>query len=59
MIQIMSVEKLTTQPDDAAASGSNPPALPEWCRVYDGLSDVEIEALEAVVLTRADLTRAS
>jgi len=32
-------------------------SLPDWCKVYDGLSDEEVSALEDIVLTRADLTR--
>ncbi len=31
--------------------------LPEWCNVFDGLSDEEIDAILEIVLTRADLTR--
>ena len=27
-------------------------ALPDWCNVYEGLSDEEVSALEKVVLTR-------
>ena len=34
-------------------------ALPDWCNVYEGLSDDEVSALEQVVLTRADLSRGS
>lgn len=33
--------------------------LPAWCRVYEGLSDAQIDDLERVVLTRADFTRSS
>lgn len=31
--------------------------LPEWCRLYEGMTDAEIEAFERTVLTRADMTR--
>lgn len=31
--------------------------LPEWCLLYEGMTDEEIEAFERTVLTRADLTR--
>jgi len=34
-------------------------ALPEWCNVYEGLTDEEIADLEQLILTRADLTRPS
>lgn len=33
--------------------------LPEWCNVYEGLSDEEIADLERIILTRADLSRPS
>ncbi|MCE9557048.1 MAG: hypothetical protein K8T91_27185 [Planctomycetes bacterium] len=38
-------------PSDKAA------ALPSWCNVYDGLSDQEIEDVEAVILDRDHWTR--
>ncbi len=31
--------------------------LPEWCNVYEGLSDAEVDAIERVILTRANLRR--
>ncbi len=31
--------------------------LPEWCSVYDGLSDDAVASLEKTILTRADLSR--
>ena len=31
--------------------------LPEWCSVYDGLSDDAVVSLEKTILTRADLSR--
>lgn len=33
--------------------------LPDWCNVYDGLSEDEIEEVENVIFMRADLTRPS
>lgn len=35
------------------------PTLPDWCNVYEGLSDEEIADLERVILQRADLSRPS
>ena len=35
------------------------PALPDWCNVYEGLSDDEIAAMEQTILQRADLSRPS
>jgi hypothetical protein len=43
----------------AVADGNGAPVLPEWCNVYAGLSDEEIQDLEKTILTRADLTRSS
>jgi hypothetical protein len=31
--------------------------LPEWCNVFEGLSDADVSAIEEVMLSRADLTR--
>jgi hypothetical protein len=33
--------------------------LPDWCNVYEGLTDNEIADLESVILERANLTRPS
>jgi hypothetical protein len=35
------------------------PSLPDWCRVYEGLSDQEIADVEEIALTRANLSRPS
>lgn len=35
------------------------PIFPDWCDVYEGLSDEEIAELESVILQRADLSRPS
>ena len=34
-------------------------ALPEWCHVFEGLSDQELQELDQVILSRADLTRST
>ncbi len=39
--------------DDSGDSTS----LPEWCNVYEGLSEAEIEELERAILIRCDLKR--
>ncbi|MBI3862269.1 MAG: hypothetical protein HY290_10280 [Planctomycetia bacterium] len=46
-----------TAPVQHPTNGS--PPLPEWCNVYDGLSDDEITALEKTILQRAELSRPS
>ena len=33
------------------------PTLPEWCNVYQGLSDEEVAEMEKTILQRADLGR--
>jgi hypothetical protein len=33
------------------------PKLPEWFNVYEGLSDAEIDELDAAIQQRLDLTR--
>ncbi|MBW3596623.1 MAG: hypothetical protein KY475_05040 [Planctomycetes bacterium] len=42
-----------------AAAEQSPAAgiLPPWCNVYAGMSDEEIEQLEAVILDRAVISR--
>ena len=58
LIQVMDVSNRPAEPPAAGAPGVTAP-LPEWCRVYEGLSDEELAEVEDVVLTRADLTRPS
>lgn len=57
LIQIVSLDVPPTTPTDTPPTKGN--QLPDWCNVYEGLSDDEIAELEKVVLTRADLTRSS
>jgi hypothetical protein len=48
--------------DDTEADAKEdkpPPPLPEWCNVYDGLSDQEIAEIEDIILRRADFSRHS
>lgn len=33
------------------------PTLPDWCNVYEGLTEEQLADVERVVLQRADLTR--
>ena len=55
----MNIEEKTVTPDQPAAkpNGDGMPQLPDWCNVYDGLTDDEIADLEKTILQRADLTR--
>ena len=45
-----------TQPPPRRPSGDG---LPDWCNVYEGLTDEEISDLEKLILARADLRRPS
>ncbi|HWB08291.1 MAG TPA: hypothetical protein VG826_03665 [Pirellulales bacterium] len=45
--------------EETNLSTDDVPALPDWCNVYEGLSDEEIADLERVILQRADLSRPS
>jgi hypothetical protein len=57
MIQVVTVAGQSanneTRLDDPAA------VLPDWCRVYDGLTEEEIAQVEEIALQRSDLTRTS
>lgn len=44
----------------SSVSVSDPPStpkLPDWCNVYQGLSDQDIDEVEKIILNRADLSR--
>ncbi|MCY2992092.1 MAG: hypothetical protein NTY19_30065 [Planctomycetota bacterium] len=55
VIHVVNVDVVRTRP----VTSPSTVALPEWCNVYEGLSDQEVSALEKVVLMRADLSRDS
>ena len=44
-------------PPAATRQAVGTPALPEWCNVYEGLSDAQIAELEQTILQRADMSR--
>jgi hypothetical protein len=46
-------------PDETNIATAEAPTLPDWCNVYEGLSDEEIADLERVILPRADFSRPS
>ncbi|HTK74267.1 MAG TPA: hypothetical protein VL371_03360 [Gemmataceae bacterium] len=55
-------QRLVIQVTSNDSTPPNPPAaadadLPEWCDVYGGLSDAEIDDLDAAILERANLSR--
>jgi hypothetical protein len=53
IIRVVNADMATTR----RATEPTAVTLPDWCNVYEGLSDDEVSALEDVVLTRADLSR--
>jgi hypothetical protein len=61
MIQVVSLNiepnKAQAEPPAAKDHGDATPQLPDWCNVYDGLTDDEIADLERTILRRAELTR--
>jgi hypothetical protein len=51
--------KVEAEADKTPASqpGSEIPALPDWCKVYEGMSDADIDDVEQTILQRAELGR--
>ena len=56
IIQIAEVDLARETP---ATDGQPPQTLADWTKVYEGLSDQEIEEIEAVILDRDHWTRNS
>jgi hypothetical protein len=59
VIGIVNLDMTETSATEMPPRNSSGGALPDWCNVYDGLTDEEIADLEKVILTRADLSRPS
>jgi hypothetical protein len=55
--QKLLIQVMTTARSEVEAGA--PDSLPDWSRVYEGLSEQEIAELEAVVTRRADLSRST
>jgi hypothetical protein len=53
VIQVVNLE-VPAGEDGAATSGGQ---LPDWCNVYEGLTDEQIADLERAISRRLDLTR--
>jgi hypothetical protein len=53
-IQICSLD---LQTESAEAETESAHRLPDWCNVYAGLTEKQVEDIEQVVLQRANLTR--
>jgi hypothetical protein len=54
IIQIAEVDLAHEIPDTDAQP---PQTLADWTKVYDGLSDEQVEAVDKTIKTRANLTR--
>lgn len=55
--QRLVVQVVGPRQTEEAVGGGAIAKLPEWCLLYHGMTDEEIEAFERTALTRADLTR--
>ena len=55
VIQVVTPE---TKTEDRKAD-SSPSKLPDWCNVYEGLTDREIAEIEETLHQRANLSRSS
>lgn len=59
IIQVMTVDQSARDETVGQTPSPATAGLPEWCNVYDGLSDQQIEEIEAVILDRDHWTRNS
>lgn len=53
IIQVLEVKSAEPNADDSRPAQT----LEDWAHVYDGLSDAEIESIDAIANSRANLTR--
>lgn len=51
VISVIEVEQSVQSPEQPAQS------LEDWAHIYDGLTDEQIEAIDQIAKTRANLTR--
>jgi len=60
IIQVISLgdqnQKAESPPEKQGDQAAAPFAFPDWCNVYEGLSDEEIADIETVVLDRSGWT---
>ena len=60
IIQVMWIgDESTAKPLEKRPSCDATVGLPEWCNVYEGLSDKEIAEVESVILDRSNWSRPS
>jgi hypothetical protein len=51
------VIQVETAPSPSENWNPNQAQLPEWCNVFEGLTDAEIAEIESISLSRANMTR--
>lgn len=60
-LQLRSNQRIVIGVEDACAPGADdrapPPTLEDWQSLYQGLSAEQIEQIDRIINTRADLTR--
>ncbi|HUY93289.1 MAG TPA: hypothetical protein VMV10_31465 [Pirellulales bacterium] len=57
VIRVLAVEADQQASVEPQPSAGETASLPDWCNVYEGLSEEEIAELKRTVLMRADLSR--
>lgn len=67
LVQLIDVDASDSQRRDAGPSpqapktadtnGADEPRLPDWCHVYRGLSDEEVDDVERAILARSPASR--
>ena len=50
VIQVLNVDVANAGKPASDPQVMQPPALPEWCNVYEGLSDAEIDDIESSIV---------
>ena len=53
ILQVLEIDVAVPPPEDSRPAQT----LEDWVHIYDGLSDEEIEEIDAIAKTRANLTR--
>jgi hypothetical protein len=50
VIQVLSFDPANGDKPTSKSQDMQPPTLPEWCNVYEGLSDAEIDDIESSIV---------
>lgn len=53
------IHVVTIGNDSAEERSATTSGLPDWCNIYEGLTDEHLADIERVILERCDLTRPS